>query len=275
MAIDFSLSPELEEIRARARTFVEDVIKPTEQKIHDEHLAENDRRAYFGALLGMRKQAREAGIWLPHMPAEWGGMGLGHVQLAMVQAEAAKSSYGPWVFNCQAPDEGNMHTLLHWGTDEQKEKYLAPLCDGTTWSCFAMTEPEVAGSDPTLIQTKGYQDGDEWVDQRPQVVHLQRPPRRRSPSSSPAPRTIPTCRRPPTRRSSSTSRRTAGPRCARSRRCTAAPGTPRSASRTCASTRPRCSAVAARATCSASTASGRPASPTACAGSPRPRRRST
>ena len=90
-------------------------------------------------------------------------MGLGHVELAMVQAEAAKARFGPFVINCQAPDEGNMHTLLHWGTDEQKEKYLKPLCEGTTWSCFAMTEPEVAGSDPTLIQTRGYQDGDEWV----------------------------------------------------------------------------------------------------------------
>jgi acyl-CoA dehydrogenase len=88
------------------------------------------------------------------MPAEWGGMGLGHVELAMVQAEAAKkSSIGPWVLNCQAPDEGNMHTLLHWGPPEQKEKYLKPLCEGTAMSCFAMTEPEVAGSDPTLIQT--------------------------------------------------------------------------------------------------------------------------
>jgi acyl-CoA dehydrogenase len=163
MAIDFSLSPELEAIRTRVRTFVEDVIKPTEQRIEEEGLAASDRRSYFKALLGMREQAREAGIWLPHMPAEWGGMGLGHVQLAMVQAEAAKSRLGPWIFNCQAPDEGNMHTLLHWGTDEQKERYLRPLCDGTTWSCFAMTEPEVAGSDPTLIQTKGYQDGDEWV----------------------------------------------------------------------------------------------------------------
>ncbi len=56
-----------------------------------------------------------------------------------------------------------MHTLLHWGTDEQKEKYLAPLCEGRAWSCFAMTEPEVAGSDPTLIRTYAYQDGDEWV----------------------------------------------------------------------------------------------------------------
>jgi acyl-CoA dehydrogenase len=163
MAIDFSLSPELEELRARVRAFVDDVIKPTEERIEAEHLQESDRKAYYSALLGMRKQAKEVELWLPHMPAEWGGMGLGHVELAMVQAEAAKTYYGPWVFNCQAPDEGNMHTLLHWGTDEQKEKYLRPLCEGTVWSCFAMTEPEVAGSDPTLIQTKGYQDGEEWV----------------------------------------------------------------------------------------------------------------
>ena len=97
------------------------------------------------------------------MPTEWGGMGLGHVELAMVQSEAARASYGPWVLNCQAPDEGNMHTLLHWGTDAQKEKYLRPLLEGRTMSCFAMTEPEVAGSDPTLIRTHAYQDGDEWV----------------------------------------------------------------------------------------------------------------
>jgi acyl-CoA dehydrogenase len=161
--IDFSLSPELEELRARVRTFVDDVIKPTEERIEAERLQAEDRKAYYGALIGMRTQARDAGLWLPHMPSEWGGMGLGHVQLAMVQAEAAKAYYGPWVFNCQAPDEGNMHTLLHWGTDEQKEKYLRPLCEGTAWSCFAMTEPEVAGSDPTLIQTKAYQDGEEWV----------------------------------------------------------------------------------------------------------------
>ena len=70
---------------------------------------------------------------------------------------------GPWILNCMAPDEGNMHTLLHWATDEQKEKYLKPLCEGTQMSCFAMTEPEVAGSDPTLIRTHAEQDGDEWI----------------------------------------------------------------------------------------------------------------
>jgi len=164
MAIDFSLTPELEEIRSRVRAFIDDVVRPGGAVIDGEGDAEPlDGKDRIRALVGMRKQAHAEGLWLPHMPTEWGGMGLGHVELAMVQAEAARSYYGPWVLNCQAPDEGNMHTLLHWATDAQKEKYLKPLCEGTTWSCFAMTEPEVAGSDPTLIRTSAFQDGDEWV----------------------------------------------------------------------------------------------------------------
>ena len=163
MAIDFSLTPELEAIRVSVRTFVDEVVRPEEHRIESDRLAETDRRAYVKALVGLRSKAKAAGLWLPHMPTEWGGMGLGHVQLAMVQAEAAKTRLGPWVFNCQAPDEGNMHTLHHWGTDGQKEKYLRPLLEGSAQSCFAMTEPEVAGSDPTLIRTHAYKDGEEWV----------------------------------------------------------------------------------------------------------------
>ncbi len=161
MSIDFTLSAELEDIRLRVRTFVDEVVKPGEAKIGDPERM--DRKEYLALLLGMRQSAKDAGLWLPQMPKQWGGMGLGHVELAMVQAEAAKASYGPFVLNCQAPDEGNMHTLLHWATPEQKEKYLRPLCDGRTMSCFAMTEPEVAGSDPTLIRTTAIRDGDEWV----------------------------------------------------------------------------------------------------------------
>ncbi len=161
MAIDFTLSPELEEIRMRVRAFINDVVKPGEAELVK--MRDEDRAEYVNLLVAMRKKASAAGLWMPQMPKEWGGMGLGHVQLAMVQAEAAKASYGPWVLNCQAPDEGNMHTLLHWGTEAQKAKYLKPLCDGTAMSCFAMTEPEVAGSDPTLIRTRAVQDGDEWV----------------------------------------------------------------------------------------------------------------
>lgn len=161
MPIDFTFSPELDELRLRVRDFIQSVVKLGESRIGNPD--EVDRGKYIQVLLEMREQARAAGLWLPHMPEEWGGMGLTHTEMAMVQAEAAKTYYGSWVMNCQAPDEGNMHTLLHWGTDEQKEKYLRPLCEGRMMSCFAMTEPEVAGSDPTLIQTRAIPDGDEWV----------------------------------------------------------------------------------------------------------------
>ncbi|MFF4616441.1 acyl-CoA dehydrogenase family protein [Nonomuraea jabiensis] len=158
MAIDFTLAPEHEEIRQRVRAFIQGTVIPAMEEVK-----EADRDAYLRTIFRLRSQAKAEGLWLPHMPKEWGGMGLGHVELAMVQSEAAKTRVGPWVLNCMAPDEGNMHTLLHWATDEQKEKYLRPLLEGTQMSCFAMTEPEVAGSDPTLIRTTAVRDGDEWL----------------------------------------------------------------------------------------------------------------
>jgi acyl-CoA dehydrogenase len=158
MAIDFTLPPELEDLRARVRRFVDEVVRPVEKEID-----EDDRASLRTGVIKMRKAAIERGLWLPHMPKEWGGMGLQHMELALVSAEAARTRFGPFAINCQAPDEGNMHTLLHWGTDEQKQRYLKPLCEGRVRSCFAMTEPEVAGSDPTLIQTRAVLDGDEWV----------------------------------------------------------------------------------------------------------------
>lgn len=163
MAIDFTLAPEHEEIRARVRTFVQETVIPAVKPFEDSEEKVLTREEYLRTIFDLRRRARQEGLWLPHMPKEWGGMGLGHVELAMVQAEAAKTRLGPWVLNCAAPDEGNMHTLLHWGTDEQKERYLRPLLDGGKMSCFAMTEPEVAGSDPTLIRTSAVKDGDEWV----------------------------------------------------------------------------------------------------------------
>jgi acyl-CoA dehydrogenase len=160
MAIDFSFPPEVDEIRLKVRDFVEQIVRPVEEKAEAGDWGRDD---WIKAIIEMRQAAKEWGLWLPHMPKEFGGMGLGHVAMASVSAEAGKSRMGPFALNAQAPDEGNMHTLLHWATDDQKEKYLKPLCEGVTRSCFAMTEPEVAGSDPTLIQTQAYQDGDEWV----------------------------------------------------------------------------------------------------------------
>jgi len=160
MAIDFSFPEEIEQVRHKVRQFCEEIVRPAEREI-EAH--EGDRDVLVGKIIEMRRAAHKWGLWLPHMPAEFGGMGLGHVAMAAVSAEAAKTRFGPFALNAQAPDEGNMHTLLHWATPEQKEKYLRPLCDGKIRSCFAMTEPEVAGSDPTLIRTKAVENGDDWI----------------------------------------------------------------------------------------------------------------
>jgi len=160
MAIDFSFPPEIEALRLKVRDFITRVVRPAEEKIA---AREGDRRFLIQSIIEMRVAAHDWGLWLPHMSKEYGGMGLGHVAMAAVSAEAAKSAFGPYALNAQAPDEGNMHTLLHWATEAQKEKYLKPLCNGVLRSCFAMTEPEVAGSDPTLIQTRAVRDGDDWV----------------------------------------------------------------------------------------------------------------
>jgi len=160
MAIDFSFPPELDDLRLKVREFIGQIVRPIEEKAEADSW---DRDQWIHGIIDMRKAAGEWGLWLPHMPKEWGGMGLGHVAMASVSAEAARSRMGPFALNAQAPDEGNMHTLLHWANDDQKRRYLKPLCDGYSRSCFAMTEPEVAGSDPTLIRTTAIQDGDEWV----------------------------------------------------------------------------------------------------------------
>jgi acyl-CoA dehydrogenase len=160
MAIDFTFSEDVENARLVVRQFMHDVARPRMSELRSKRAGRDE---WGKAIRELRLAARERGVWCPHMPDEWGGMGLGPTALAAVSAEAVKTPMGPYLMNCQAPDEGNMHTLLHFGTPEQKEKWLRPLCEGTMRSCFSMTEPEVAGSDPTLIQTTAVEDGDDWV----------------------------------------------------------------------------------------------------------------
>ncbi len=159
MAIDFTLPDEVRHVRDRVRRFMHDEVAPTEERLR----AGNDLRAWRPALGELREKARAEGLWAPHMPREWGGMGLGPLAMAFVSAECGRTQFGAYVLNCHAPDEGNMHTLLHWATDAQKEAYLRPLVNGECRSCFALTEPEVAGSDPTGIQTTALPDGDRWI----------------------------------------------------------------------------------------------------------------
>src|SRR3989441_5416957 len=160
MPVDFTLPPDVEEVRLRVRKFMDTNVRPEEERLESNGA---DRGEYVRTIVGLREKAKGEGLWSPHLPAEWDGMGLGPTAMAFVSAEAGRTGIGPFVINAQAPDEGNMHTLLHWATPEQKERYLRPLAEGRARSCFAMTEPEVAGSDPTLIQTTAVPDGDDWV----------------------------------------------------------------------------------------------------------------
>ena len=158
-AIDFTVPPELQDLLARVRAFVQEDVLPAEADIADPE----DVLASWSVVERLRDRARERGIYTPHLPEEWGGLGVGVLGMALVSQECGVSGLASLGLNAMAPDEGNMHTLLIAGTEEQNERWLRPLADGSIRSCFAMTEPEVASSDPTNLQTTAVRDGDEWV----------------------------------------------------------------------------------------------------------------
>jgi acyl-CoA dehydrogenase len=152
--VDFSVPPELDELRHRVAEFVRDEVLPVEPEATEENFDQT--------LEGLRKKARDAGLWTPHLPEEWGGLGVGPLGMALISQECGVSGLASLALNAMAPDEGNMHLLLHAGTAEQKERYLRPLAAAEVRSCFAMTE-QAAGSDPTELRTRAVLDGDDWV----------------------------------------------------------------------------------------------------------------
>ena len=215
--IDFTFPPDVEKVRQRVREFMTTVVKPAEGDLTVERHDPEGRRRLIVTILQLREKAKEWGLWLPHMPKRVGRHGARPTAHGGGVGRGGATSLGPFVLNCQAPDEGNMHTLLHWGTDEQKEKYLRPLCEGVQRSCFAMTEPEVAGSDPTLIQTRAVQGRRRVGHQRAQVVHHRRARRALRDPHRPHRGRRRIRRRRATRPSSSTCRPRAGRSCATSR----------------------------------------------------------
>jgi acyl-CoA dehydrogenase len=143
--------------RAQVRAFMEEHVYPNEQA-----LAREDEAA--DALVErLRQEAKDAGLWAPHLPPEAGGSGSGFLEYAYLNEEIGRSAYAQLIFGCQAPDAGNAEILHLFGTDEQKERFLKPLVSGAARSFFGMTEPEVSGSDPTGLQGRAVLDGDEWV----------------------------------------------------------------------------------------------------------------
>ncbi len=158
--MDFSLPPEIEDARARVRTFVAEEIIPLEAdpSNYDEH-----GMIAPAALAAVREKVKAAGLWAPQMPRERGGMGLPIVGWAATYEEMNRSIFGPVCFNAAAPDDGNMTILNKVLTEEQKDCWLQPVIDGKCRSSFVMTEPDGCGSDPSLTYTTATRDGDDWV----------------------------------------------------------------------------------------------------------------
>lgn len=149
----------LQDLCARVRRFVEEVAMPAESAAIARDVAALDH-----CVARLRVQAREAGLYAPQLPREWGGLGLGWRDLAQVLEEAGRSFLGPAALNCAAPDQPNMLTLLRLGAPAQLERYLGPLVRGERRACFAMTEPAPgAGSDPSMLRTHAERRGARWV----------------------------------------------------------------------------------------------------------------
>jgi acyl-CoA dehydrogenase len=156
--IDFSVPPEIAELRKGVSDFMERHVYPAEREMSDE-----GEGLPLELLRTLQGKAKAQGLWAPHMPVEVGGMGIGVVGLALLNEVIGRSPIGPIVLGCQAPDAGNCEILHLYGTEAQKRRWLVPNVAGEIRSCFSMTEPEVSGSDPTGLRTTAVLDGDQWV----------------------------------------------------------------------------------------------------------------
>lgn len=157
--MDFSIPPDLADLRDRTHDFIRNQIIPRESDTRQtRHGPSEDLRRELNAL------AHDAGLLAPHVGEEFGGLGLSHIGKALVFEEAGYSLLGPLAMNIAAPDEGNMHLLEAVATQEQKDRWLRPLAAGEIRSCFCMTEPAPgAGSDPAALKTRAVKDGNHWV----------------------------------------------------------------------------------------------------------------
>jgi alkylation response protein AidB-like acyl-CoA dehydrogenase len=152
------MNQNLEQLIANISRFLRDEAYPLEQSFLQQPFKE-----LVPTLAAKRAQVKAARLWAPHLPKEYGGLGLTLSEFARVSEELGRTPIGHYLFNCQAPDIGNTEILIAHGTEEQKERYLLPLARGEVRSCFSMTEPEHPGSNPTWMSTKATREGADYV----------------------------------------------------------------------------------------------------------------
>jgi acyl-CoA dehydrogenase len=157
----FEFSDKAKDLQRRLQAFMDEYIYPNEQRHHDE--IERDRWLPTRVIEELKPKARAAGLWNLFLPESGHGAGLTNFEYAPLCEIMGRSHIAPEVFNCAAPDTGNMEVLARYGTPEQKERWLKPLLAGEIRSCFAMTEPAIASSDATNIQANIARDGNDYV----------------------------------------------------------------------------------------------------------------
>lgn len=155
------LSPKTKDLQQRLTAFMDEHIYPNEQRYHDE--IQQERWSPTRIIEELKPKARAAGLWNLFLPNNDHGAGLSNLEYAPLCEIMGRSAMAPEVFNCSAPDTGNMEVLARYGTPEQQERWLKPLLEGEIRSCFAMTEPAVASSDATNIESSIVREGDEYV----------------------------------------------------------------------------------------------------------------
>jgi acyl-CoA dehydrogenase len=160
--MDFDYSPKVKELQARLTAFMDGEVYPNEQRFQDE-VDTGDRWQPTRVVEELKAKAKAAGLWNLFLPESARGAGLTNTEYAPLCEIMGRVAWAPEVFNCSAPDTGNMEVLERYGTPEQKERWLEPLLAGAIRSGFAMTEPAVASSDATNIQSSITRDGDDYV----------------------------------------------------------------------------------------------------------------
>ncbi len=159
--MDFNFSDKVKDLQRRLQAFMDEHIYPNEQRFHDE--IERNRWLPTRIIEDLKPKVRAAGLWNLFLPESERGAGLTNLEYAPLCEIMGRSAMAPEVFNCSAPDTGNMEVLARYGTPEQKERWLTPLLAGEIRSCFAMTEPAVASSDATNIEARIVRESDEYV----------------------------------------------------------------------------------------------------------------
>jgi acyl-CoA dehydrogenase len=159
--MDFAFSGKVKDLQRRLQAFMDEYIYSNEQRFYDE--IERDRWSPTSVIEELKTKARALGMWNLFLPDKPHGAGLTNLEYAPLCEIMGRSMIAPEVFNCSAPDTGNMELLVRYGTEEQKERWLKPLLAGEIRSCFVMTEPSVASSDATNIEASIVRQGDEYL----------------------------------------------------------------------------------------------------------------